>query len=127
MRKLLQIPTVPSGVTPTVYFVQLKLIDVWGKIVSSNFYWLSTKPPEFDWEKTVRSISTPVTSYEDISRLESLPKMHLTATARLRRAKDGEVCPGPIKELVSGAGIPSAPCGRSGEADRRDTAGALGR
>jgi hypothetical protein len=57
--------------------------------VSSNFYWLSTKNTEFDWEKTVRSVSTPITSYGDMTRLESLPKVHLTVTAYLRQAKDG--------------------------------------
>ena len=49
VQKVLQIPEVPSDVKPTVYFVQLNLKDATGKIVSSNFYWLSTKKPEFDW------------------------------------------------------------------------------
>jgi exo-1,4-beta-D-glucosaminidase len=88
-RKVLQIPTPPYDIVPAVYFLQLELRNPLGVIVSSNFYWLSTKRPEFDWEKTVRSVSTPVTSYEDMGRLESLPKMHLTATAHLCR-KDRE-------------------------------------
>jgi exo-1,4-beta-D-glucosaminidase len=65
------------------------LKDATGKIVSSNFYWLSTKKPEFDWERT-NLVSTPITSYEDMTRLLTLPKIHLKATARLRPAKDGE-------------------------------------
>jgi exo-1,4-beta-D-glucosaminidase len=91
VQKLLQIPVVPSYVTPSVYFAQLKLTDSEGKILSSNFHWLSTKTPEFDWEKTARSISTPVTSYEDMTGLESLPKTHLTTTAHLRRTKNGDI------------------------------------
>jgi exo-1,4-beta-D-glucosaminidase len=56
--------------------------------LSSNFYWLSTKKPEFDWEKT-SLVHTPVTSYEEMTRLLNLPRMHLKATAYLRPAKDG--------------------------------------
>ena len=89
VQKVLQIPEVPSDVTPTVYFVQLNLKDATGRLLSSNFYWLSTKKPEFDWEKT-SLIHTPVTSYQDMTRLFKLPKTHLKATAHLRPAKNGE-------------------------------------
>ena len=85
---MLQIPEVPSDATPTVYFVKLSLKDATGRLVSSNFYWLSTKKPEFDWEKT-SLIHTPVTSYQDMTRLFKLPKTHLKATAHLRPAKNG--------------------------------------
>jgi exo-1,4-beta-D-glucosaminidase len=89
VQKVLQIPEVPSEVKPTVYFVQLSLKDTTGRMLSSNFYWLSTKKPEFDWEKT-SLVYTPVTSYQDMTRLLTLPRMHLKATVRLRPAKDGE-------------------------------------
>jgi len=89
VQKVLQIPEIPSNVEPAVYFIQLKLKDATRRLLSSNFYWLSTKKPEFDWEKTTRR-STSVTSHEDMTRLSNLPKMHLNATARLRPTKDGE-------------------------------------
>jgi exo-1,4-beta-D-glucosaminidase len=89
VQKVLQIPEVPSDATPTVYFIQLNLKDATGRLLSSNFYWLSTKKPEFDWEKT-SLIHTPVTSYQDMTRLFRLPKTHLKATAHLRPAKNGE-------------------------------------
>jgi exo-1,4-beta-D-glucosaminidase len=89
VQKVLQIPEVSSDVKPTVYFVQLNLKDATGRLLSSNFYWLSTKKPEFDWEKT-GLVYTPVTSYQDLTRLLALPRMHLKATAHLRPAKDGE-------------------------------------
>jgi exo-1,4-beta-D-glucosaminidase len=89
VQKVLQIPEVPSDATPTVYFIQLNLKDATGRLLSSNFYWLSTKKPEFDWEKT-SLIHTPVTSYQDMTRLFKLPKTHLKATAHLRPAKNGE-------------------------------------
>jgi exo-1,4-beta-D-glucosaminidase len=89
VQKVLQIPEVPPDAKPTVYFVQLNLKDATGRLLSSNFYWLSTKKPEFDWEKT-SLVYTPVTSYQDMTRLLTLPRMHLKATVRLRPAKDGE-------------------------------------
>lgn len=89
VQKVLQIPEIPSDVKPTVYFVQLNLKNATGRLLSSNFYWLSTKKPEFDWGKT-SLIHTPVTSYEDMTRLLNLPKTHLKVTAHLRPAKDGE-------------------------------------
>ena len=89
VQKVLQLPEAPSDAKPTVYFVQLNLKNATGRLLSSNFYWLSTKKPEFDWEKT-SLVYTPVTSYEDMTRLLNLPKMHLKAAAHLRPAKGGE-------------------------------------
>jgi exo-1,4-beta-D-glucosaminidase len=88
VRKVLQIPEVPSDVKPTVYFVQLKLKDATGRLLSSNFYWLPTKKPEFDWEKT-SLVYTPTISYEDMTTLLNLPKIYVEATAHLRPTKDG--------------------------------------
>ena len=88
VQKVLQIPEFPSHVEPTVYFIQLELKDATRRLLSSNFYWLSTKKPEFDWEKTTRR-STSVT-YDDMTTLLNLPKVHLDATARLRPTKDGK-------------------------------------
>src|SRR5262245_33656760 len=89
VRKVLQIPEVPPDAEQTVYFVQLNLKNVTGRLLSSNFYWLSTKKPEFDWAKT-SLVHTPVTSYEEMTRLLNLPKIHLKATAHFRSAMDGE-------------------------------------
>jgi exo-1,4-beta-D-glucosaminidase len=89
VQKVLQILEVPSDVTPTVHFVQLNLKDATGRLLSSNFYWLSTKKPEFDWEKT-SLVHTPITSYEDMTSLLNLPKIGIKATAHLHLTKDGE-------------------------------------
>ena len=89
VQKVLQISEVPSDVTPTVYFVQLNLKDATGRLLSSNFYWLSTKKPELDWEKT-SLVHTPITSYEDMTSLLNLPKIGIKATAHLHLTKDGE-------------------------------------
>jgi exo-1,4-beta-D-glucosaminidase len=89
VQKVLQIPGVPPDQEPTVYFVQLSLEDATGRLLSSNFYWLSTKKPVFDWEKA-SLVSAPITSYEDMTRLLNLPKIHIQAIAHFRPAVDGE-------------------------------------
>jgi exo-1,4-beta-D-glucosaminidase len=88
-RKILQIPMVASEATRTVYFVQLSLKDTSQRLLSSNFYWLSTKRSEFDWEKT-DCVATPITSYEDMSSLSGLPEIRLDVRAHAYRTKAGE-------------------------------------
>jgi exo-1,4-beta-D-glucosaminidase len=58
------------------YFVRLTLEDSEGKIVSRNFYWLSTKPDVFDWDKTAWYY-TPTKSLADLSGLNTLSKIEL--------------------------------------------------
>jgi exo-1,4-beta-D-glucosaminidase len=89
VQKVLHIPEIPLDVAPSVYFVQLKLTDADGKIVSSNFYWLSTKKPAFEWEVTTPLHSPPITSYEDMTQLLNLPKTRVKATVHRRPAKAG--------------------------------------
>jgi exo-1,4-beta-D-glucosaminidase len=84
----LQLPELPPETTTTVYFVQLNLKDSVGKSVSSNFYWLSTKKPVLDWEKTTY-ISTPITTYEDMTMLSKLPKVKVATTASGKTSADG--------------------------------------
>ena len=72
------------------YFVQLSLKDANGKVVSTNFYWLSAKKPEFDWEKTTY-VSTPITSYEDLTALESLPGVRLKTSVTRIAGANGNV------------------------------------
>jgi len=67
-----------------VYFVALRLADSSGKLVGSNFYWLSTKPETLDWAKT-NWWMTPTESYADYTALSQLPKVKLGATSRTER------------------------------------------
>ncbi|MFZ0431878.1 MAG: hypothetical protein WAL86_04215 [Candidatus Acidiferrales bacterium] len=48
--------------------------------MSRNFYWLSAKKNVYDWPKTDYKY-TPVSSYEDLTALQSLPKAAVTAEA----------------------------------------------
>jgi exo-1,4-beta-D-glucosaminidase len=70
----------PEGLSGT-YFVRLTLTDAAGKVVSSNFYWLSLKPEELDWDKSTW-YHTPTKSYADMTALETLPKVDLVYAAQ---------------------------------------------
>jgi len=73
--------TIPSidGLSP-VYFVKLDLDDASGKSVSTNFYWLSTKPDVLDWSHSTW-FYTPEKSYADFTALNSLPPVELKYSA----------------------------------------------
>jgi exo-1,4-beta-D-glucosaminidase len=80
--KILTLPDI-DGLSST-YFVSLQLRDSSGKLVGSNFYWLSTKPETLDWEKS-NWYTTPTTSYADYTALSQLPKVKLKVTDRTER------------------------------------------
>ena len=75
IRVVFTIPELPD--LTTTYFVQLRLDDAAGRTVSSNFYWLSTKPDVPDWEKSTW-FYTPSKSFADLRALAGLPAVDLT-------------------------------------------------
>ena len=80
--KIFTLPDV-QGLSPT-YFLVLRLEDSVGKLVGSNFYWLSTKPETLDWAKS-NWWTTPTASFADFSALSQLPKVKLKVTDRTER------------------------------------------
>jgi exo-1,4-beta-D-glucosaminidase len=80
--KVFTLPDV-SGLSAT-YFLQLRLEDSTGKLVGSNFYWLSSKPETIDWAKSTWWM-TPTSSYADFSAISQLPKVKLRVTDRTER------------------------------------------
>lgn len=90
--RVLTIPPFADSTSP-VFFVRLQLQDGAGKVVSSNFYWLSSKPAKIDWGKTVyfddvptansTSIYTPASPYDDLHALGELPRVRVTAAATI--------------------------------------------
>ena len=72
-----------QDLSPT-YFLVLRLEDASGKLMGSNFYWLSTKPETLDWEKS-NWYTTPTVSYADYTALSQLPKVKLNVTSRNER------------------------------------------
>jgi exo-1,4-beta-D-glucosaminidase len=80
--KVLTLPDM-DGLSPT-YFLVLRLEDASGKLVGSNFYWLSTKPETLDWEKS-NWYTTPTASYADYTALTQLPKVKLSVAYHTER------------------------------------------
>jgi exo-1,4-beta-D-glucosaminidase len=78
-----------QGLT-TTYFVRLTLADSRGKPVSSNFYWLSTKPEVLNWEKSTWYY-TPTKSFADLTALQNLPPVELKVASRTKHKNDEDV------------------------------------
>jgi exo-1,4-beta-D-glucosaminidase len=70
---------VESGPT---YFLRLDLKSSEGRVVSSNFYWLSTKKDVLDWKKSTWYY-TPTSSFADFTGLQNLPPVSLNTTGTL--------------------------------------------
>jgi exo-1,4-beta-D-glucosaminidase len=77
--KVFEIPQI-DGLSPA-YFLDLRVADSSGKLVGSNFYWLSTKPETLDWAKS-NWYTTPTASYADYTALAQLPKVKLKVSSR---------------------------------------------
>ncbi len=56
-----------------LHFVDLVLKDEFGKVLSTNFYWLSAKKNVYGWSAEDNDAFTPVKSYEDFTAVSSLP------------------------------------------------------
>jgi exo-1,4-beta-D-glucosaminidase len=78
-KKAFELPAV-SGLSNT-YFLRLELRDADGKLVSDNFYWLSTKPDTLDWDRKQDTVYTPQKDFGDLTGLNSLPQVKLQTTA----------------------------------------------
>jgi len=75
----------------TTYFLKLALEDSAGKLMSSNFYWLSTKAEVHDWEKSTW-FYTPIKSFADFTALKSLPAVAVRVSYQAESAgQDGRV------------------------------------
>ena len=83
--KVLTVPDI-RGLSPT-YFVELRLEDLSGKLVGSNFYWLSTKPETLEWGKSTWYV-TPTSSFADYTSLSQLPQVKLRCASRTERKGD---------------------------------------
>jgi exo-1,4-beta-D-glucosaminidase len=75
----------------STYFLTLLLEDSAGKLLSSNFYWLSTKPDTLEDTKATWYY-TPTKAYADFSALSALPAVDLKVSAKSeRKGKEGIV------------------------------------
>jgi exo-1,4-beta-D-glucosaminidase len=81
----------------TTYFLTLTATDQDGKPLSSNFYWLSTKADELDWTSTHDTVYTPQSAYADMTGLQELPRVALTA----RVIDSGHVQDGLVSKTIT--------------------------
>jgi exo-1,4-beta-D-glucosaminidase len=81
-QRVLTLPEI-EGLSAT-YFVALRLQDANGKVVGSNFYWLSAKPETLDWDKS-NWYTTPTASFADFTALARLPKVTLRVASRTEK------------------------------------------
>ncbi len=75
----------------TTYFLKLQLRDAGGRLLSDNFYWLSTKPDTMDWAKMRGTAYTPQKDFGDLSGLNSLPQVKLEVETGARADGDQDV------------------------------------
>jgi exo-1,4-beta-D-glucosaminidase len=69
--KVLTFPETAFQPASPIYFATLALENSQGQILSTNFYWLSSKRNAYDWADT--DAYTAISSYENLTALESLP------------------------------------------------------
>jgi len=86
--KIVSLPEI-SDLSPT-YFLAVRVLDSAGKVLGSNFYWLSTKPETMDWAKS-NWFTTPTLSYADFTALSQLPKVKVNVTAHSERQGETEI------------------------------------
>ena len=77
----------PHGLTKT-YFLRLQLQDGAGKLVSDNFYWLSTKPDMLNWKGRKDTVYTPQAEFGDLTGLNSLAPARIAVSKEVQQ--DGE-------------------------------------
>jgi exo-1,4-beta-D-glucosaminidase len=65
----------------TTYFLKLQLHDAAGKLLSDNFYWLSTKPDTMNWAARNDTAYTPQKDFGDLTGLSALPQVKLELKA----------------------------------------------
>jgi exo-1,4-beta-D-glucosaminidase len=71
------VPTTPAG---TTYFVEL-LLRQNGTVIDRNVYWLSTTPDVVNWKKSLGKPVGTVSTYANLTELNSLSASTISATA----------------------------------------------
>ncbi|MDN3596906.1 glycoside hydrolase family 2 protein [Zunongwangia endophytica] len=74
----------------TTYFVDLRIIEANNKELDVNFYWLSTKEEELDYEANLGEFAfhTPSKVYSDFNMLNSIEKVDIVVDYQLKELKN---------------------------------------
>ncbi len=73
------------------YFLKLQLHDANGKLLSDNFYWLSTQLDTLDWKHKQDTVYTPQAEFADLTGLSSLPAVRLAVSASGKQEGSGGI------------------------------------
>jgi len=73
-------PRLPSGGPARVSFIELTLWSN-GSVIDRNVYWVSTRPDEVRWNRTVGNPQATMARYADLSSLHDLPPATVAASA----------------------------------------------
>jgi exo-1,4-beta-D-glucosaminidase len=71
-----------------IFFIDLKLTNSSGHLVSRNFYWIPGTLTSFDWVRTDYT-HTPAERYEDLTALTKLPAAQVHAIATIEQTAQG--------------------------------------
>ncbi len=71
-----------------IFFINLKLTDASGHVVSRNFYWVPYTLTTFDWSSTTYT-HTPADRYPDLNALTHLPPATVAAHAEIEHTAHG--------------------------------------
>jgi len=82
------------------YFLRLELHDAAGKLVSDNFYWLSSKPDVLDWKGRRDTAYTPQSGFDDLTALNQLPQLKLAVQKTIRNGSVHVTIKNPSKSLA---------------------------
>ncbi|MGC1484257.1 MAG: sugar-binding domain-containing protein [Candidatus Acidiferrum sp.] len=82
------------------YFLRLQLNDAGGKLLSENFYWLSTKADTLAWAKRKDTVYTPQAEFGDLTGLNALPE----ADVKVEREFSTEGKTGTVRATVTNRG-----------------------
>ncbi|HMA38947.1 MAG TPA: hypothetical protein VKP10_02655 [Gemmatimonadales bacterium] len=85
-----RVVAIPEQPESPVYFLDLRLVDASGRLLSGNLYWLSSRPDELDFARSTWYV-TPTTAYADFTALDSLPRAAVSGRVRFTREGPEEV------------------------------------
>ena len=74
------------------YFLDSRLLDEHGTIISINFYWLSAKADVLDYDANIGDFGfyTPSKEYADLTQLNTLPKAGLKVEHRIEQVGNNQ-------------------------------------
>jgi exo-1,4-beta-D-glucosaminidase len=87
-QRVLAIPESLYQGADRIFFIDLKLSDAAGRVLSRNFYWVPGTLTTFDWSRTDYT-HTPAGRHEDMTALASLPPAKVVARAEIANTPRG--------------------------------------